>query len=329
MTCLINFLLQVFQYYSIFYGFNYIYIDFENNIVKFSKYIKVYVYLSNCIFIAPLIYTFKETLSATIDYPEEDIFFESFYIISYFTQMCIFGKQIFLRLEEEKTFKKWHQELLPYEKSFFSKVPNISADRTLEGFKVLNIFIILVHGLYSTYIIIRCVSYKQWFLLMDEFSILFLSAMENYIMFHHILILCYINNCFIQLNNQLKHEDIQESFAHIFYRLSLLLQQVNHLKGPIICSVLFSQLVKISLNGLLILQFILFEQLYAKLDILIDNIVLTLNIFLYFLICDRVHRTTRETSRFLMEYTTRKSNREVKLKDLKRIFNISISIIYR
>lgn len=303
MTCLIYFLLQVFQYYSIFYGFNYIYIDFEKSFVKFCKYIKLYVNLSNCIFIAPLIYTFKETLSATIDYPEEDIFFESFYIISY------------LRLEEEKTFKKWHQELLSYEKSFFSKVPNISADRTLEGFKVLNIFIILIHGLYSTYIIIRCVSYKQWFLLMDEFSILFLSAMENYIMFHHILILCYINNCFIQLNNQLKHEDIQESFGHIFYRLSLLLQQANHLKGPIICFVLFSQLVKISLNGLLILQFILFEQLYAKLDILIDNIVLTLNIFLYFIICDRVHRTTRETNRLLMEYTTKISNREVKLKD--------------
>lgn len=314
MSCLRNFLLYLFQLYSIFNGFSYIY--FNKVTMKLYMCVKIYVYSVNIIYTVLIIHFYLKYLTVLIRSFRNDFNSDCLYIILYFFRILNFIGFVWLRKKEEISLKKCFKICLILWKTYYNKLSNISVDIIMEILKFINIFVIFIHAIYIFYKIIMEVYFSNWPDVIDSLSNNFFIAIENYIMLHHSLILSYMNNCFAIINYQLKYENILQPFANIYLQLAGLLKEINILKGPLIIAVLICQLMHISLNAYNMFLFIL--SIIIKSDLLFEEyieafiiIILSNNVILYFVICDRVYRTLRKLDATLLEYNLKKHNHEV------------------
>lgn len=315
MACLNNFLLRTIQYYSIFYGFTYVYIDIERNTVKFPKFLKYYANFVNLIYTILAIYLIIDKINSIMFNDNEITLY--MYTILNFMQIFVLAGLTLRRLLEEKALRKWLKAFSPLLAiAQFQKLPQLSTDKTTKFIQISSVIIVFIMSFYNVCLIVLHIIHKEWFSLMETCMLNYFFVMEYYILMHHSFILCYIANCYTKLNNQLRNEDILEPFARIFFELSLLLIEVNRLNGPIILVVLANQIIQIALNAYNMFEFIffiesLYDIFYIEIIVPISIILVTINIFLYFKICDHVCRTTKRLGNCIMEYYVNKENREV------------------
>lgn len=272
--------------------------------------VKIYVYLVNILYTVLIIHFYLKYLTVLIRSFRNDFNSDCLYIILYFFRILNFIGFVWLRKKEEISLKKCFKICLILRKTYYNKLSNISVDIIMEILKFINIFVIFIHAIYIFYKIIMQVYYSNWPDVID-----FLSN-KFYIMLHHSLILSYMNNCFAIINYKLKYENIFQPFASIYLQLSGLLKEINILNGPLIIAVLICQLMHISLNVYNMFIFIL--SIIIKTDLLFEEyieafiiIILSNNVILYFVICDRVYRTLRKLDATLLEYNLKKHNHEV------------------
>lgn len=314
MTCLINLLLRSIQYYSIFNGFTFLYIDIERNIVKLSKFLKYYTISVNLIYaVVSIHFIFRKFYSILLNDKDDLIYF---YILVYIIDIYLIVRLILLRLHEEKVLKKWLKAFsTSLTISQFNKQPKLSTDKTTKVFQILTIILIFMFGFYNVYMVILHLIQKNWYGILEDCIFHYFVIMEYYIMVHHSFILCYIGNCFSKLNNDIKNEPLRKPFGRIYFELSLILQEVNILYGPCIAAVLLSQIIQIALNVINMFDAIMFMNIVNKIiyvDLIIPCLITlqSINIFLYFKICDHIGCIARKTGSILMEYVD-KENPEV------------------
>lgn len=315
MTCLINLLLYSIQYYGIFYGFTFAYVDIKRNIIKLPKFLKYYKNCVNLIYAAISIYFVIRRTNFTL-YRSKDVL-SYFFAIVYYIQIFILLRLILLHLREEKAIKKWFKtftKLLII--SQFNKITLLSMNKTIKYVQILSIILIFILSFYSVYMLIMTLIYEKLYKLLDACIIDYLIIMEYYILLKHSFILSYIGNCFSSLNNKMRNGQLRESFGKIYFQLSLILQEVNILNGTFILCVLVSQILQISLNVINMFETMLYmhslNETFNVFSIIPCIIVIqSTNIFLYFKICDHVCRTTRKTGRIMIEYYLDKENSEV------------------
>lgn len=236
MSCLINFSYRLIQYYGILYGFSYAYYDIANHMVKYFKYIKYYVYFINLLYAALALYFFEYYIVILINNIYDPVM-EYMYIISYITNMFILTFLIRLRWEERNILEKLQTIFSALQIKYFHRLACISTNKTFELIKFFNILIIFQQICYTIYRIILHVKNKEWHDLMQCCLANYFLAMSNYIMLRHSFILCYIYNCFMKISKLLKNEGANKSLIYIYYKLSLLMHQVNTINGSIILCV--------------------------------------------------------------------------------------------
>lgn len=310
MTCLTNFLLNFIQCHYIFYGFTFIYIDIGKRTIKFPIYLKIYVYFLNLIYAALIVYCFLEALNLTTKYFVNELIMQLSYNIIYLAHMFMFVGLIWMRIKEEIFLKKWFKIILPLQTTYFDIHSQSLTDKTAERFQIFNVLILFIQGYYVLYKIALELMNKSWITLLETCVFNLFSLMENYIMIHHIFILCYIKNCFTKLNNELRIGEIHEAFAKIYLRISLLMREVNIINGPLIFLVLFCQLMQISIYIQMMFELFATSGYFFIMDLVMPFIIATifLNIFLYFLICDQLYNTLKETGDILLLYDASKEN---------------------
>lgn len=314
MSCLINFPYRLIQYYGILFGFSYAFYDIENRIVKYFKYLKCYVYFINLLYAAlSLHFSIYYTLLLinNIYNPVE----EYMIIITYICSILIFIFLIRLRWKEENTLKRWQKIFAALQIKYFDEQTCVSADSTLELFKIFNILIIFLQTCYTIFRIIS-MNNKEWHNLTQCFLANVFLAMINYVMLRHSFVLCYINNCFSKIDKLLKNEGINYRLIYIYYKLSKLLQHVNSINGPIIFTVFIYQVIEIGIQLQYLFDLLLNIDIigYAEYVDIFIILILPLNICLYFFISDRLYRTTSdENTKMFMEYAVGKQDQEVYL----------------
>lgn len=324
MSQLFNFLIRLIQYHYIFYGLTYVYIDNSKRIVKFSIYLKIYVYIINIIYAVLAIHDlFSVILVAKYNLNGDEIYTYCDTIL-YIIRLSIFAQLFLLRIREEISLKKWLKIFSPIQNTFFSRISQeLSNDKFTQRLQIFNMLIILLESVYALCMFLVYLIDENWKMLMTFCIYGFFAIMENYIMIRHSFILCYIRSCYAKLNNQLKNEQIEKSIANVYNNLDLVIQEVNVLNGPVIFAVIMCQLVQMSLNIYNIFEIIINFDPFLLLDltILIEPsifIILVINISVYFLLCDGVNRIVRETGEILKTYVTKSENEQV---------NIVISLI--
>lgn len=311
MTCLINLLLRSIQYYSIFNGFTFLYIDIERNIVKLSKFLKYYTISVNLIYaVVSIHFIFRKFYSILLNDKDDLIYF---YILVYIIDIYLIVRLILLRLHEEKVLKKWLKAFsTSLTISQFNKQPQLSTDKTTKVFQILTIILIFMFGFYNIYMVILHLIQNKWYGILEDCIFHYFVIMEYYIMMHHSFILCYIGNCFSNLNNDIRNERIRRAIGRIYFELSLILQELNILYGPCIAAVLLSQIIQIALNVINMFDAIMFMNIVNKIiyvDLIIPCLITlqSINIFLYFKICDHIGCVARKTGSILMEYVDKEN----------------------
>lgn len=313
MQVLYNFLLHLYQFYSIIFGYTYIFIDFEKRIMKFYLFLKIYVHFVNVLYALILIHYIADFIIYEGNtYANADDMTEGIFMIFNLTRLCILIGLIILRIKEEMIYKKWHNL---YQIYFDKLIPKITLDKSIEILLSLNILIMFVVGILKSYELIDYIIEYDIFEVDNIICTLTFTAIEHHIMFHHNFLLSYFTNGFIKLNNQLRNEQDLKTFLQSYVKISMLLEQFNILNGPFILVVLFSQLIGISINICAMIHFLLMLNLLMTKQVMqtFTLFIITVNIILYFVLCDRLYRTIKETDEILMEYCARQLNPEVLL----------------
>lgn len=311
MSCRSNWHWRFLQYYCIFFGFTYTYVDIENRQVKFHKFVKIYVYIINLLFLF-ILYYFISTIQFLYYFGYNNAFDYVYYLL-HFVGIFVLAYFFVLRIKEENTINKWLEIFSLQQTRYFDKIINISIDKNPLLISMFTFIMIIVYNFYTIYVSLPDLVDGEWSALLQSSVPNIYIILEHHVLLQHGLILCYINYCFSQLNNQLQYGRVHAQFLRIHLYVSLLLEQMNKIYGPIIFCILFSQIVTI---GLIIHGFI--ELALDKFLLIRDNLFeltsvscLSINIILYFLICERLHKTTTYTGQILMEFIVNKTNEEV------------------
>lgn len=313
MTSFYNFSLRLYQLYSIFFGFSYFYINFKNRIVKCFKFLKVYVYVLNLLYAALIIYYLDDLLDDDlIEIANNNKVTYFIFIILNINRILILIALTVLRIKEENAVKKYHKTFQAY----VEELAVMPANNFTQKIQIFYIFLAISHGIFTVSKLAFYVIENEIYKILETCSNNISTAINLYIMFHHSFILSCIDGCFSKLNNQLKYEGLHETFPSIYFKHSSLLEQVNITNGILIFFVLLSQVLEISINFFLIIQYIGVIHLLRILESLtICMLFLTsINMYLYFQICDLIHTTTKETVELIMEFSGRKQYLEVSFK---------------
>lgn len=308
-----NILLRLYQYNNILYGFSYIFIDFKKHQLKVFKFLKIYVYSVNLLYVALIIFFFVEYLLKDYISFEDDVSMsQSTYITFNINRIFILTNLIILHFKENKLFKELHKISQEYcDQLIF----NTSLDKTTEILQIFNIMLIFFNGIYTISKIVYFYIDEDIFDVIEGCIINIFIIIEQCIMFQHSFLLSYITKGLSLYKNLLINEQNVKNFYTLVNKLILLVKEVNNINGPIIFGVIFSQLLKISIYIRIILQFIQITNigLLNFMEFMQNFIffVSSINIFLYFFICDRQYRIIKETENFLLEYIAKHRNKEV------------------
>ncbi|KNC25232.1 hypothetical protein FF38_04253 [Lucilia cuprina] len=192
---------------------------------------------------------------------------------------------------------------------------HVAVDRSTKNVLLISVVIVNVYTILSVADIINTYVEEGWINSMTMLTEKFSNILQLYVLLHHGILLGYIDNCLSKLNKQLECGEINNKFVYIYYQLTQVLQQANVLYGPPIFCVLFCIVLLNSMAGLTIMQF---TKLYGFNEFIVLYLVsngillMCISAFLYFVICERVCKTARETRRIILEYsTTKPENKEV------------------
>lgn len=311
MSCRSNWHWRFLQYYCIFFGFTYTYVDIENRQVKFRKFVKIYVYIINLLFLF-ILYYFLSTIHFLFNFGYNNAFDYVYYLLD-LAGIFVLVYFFVLRIKEENTINKWLDIFSLQQTRYFDKIVDISIDRNSLRNSMFTFIIIIVYNFYTIFVSLPDLVDGEWSVLLQSCVPNIYIILQHHVLLQHGLILCYINYCFSQLNNQLQYGRVHAQFVRIHVYVSLLLEEMNEIYGPIIFCILFSQIITI---GFIIHGFI--ELALDDSLLLRDNLLellsvfcLSINIILYFLICERLHKTTTHTGQILMEYIANETNEEV------------------
>lgn len=312
MSCLFKCIFNSYQIYTIFFGFSYAYVNIEKRLVKFYILAKIYVTFINIFYTVILLIYLTSHLRSILTFLTGDnaVMYIGF-LIENCTRVFLMVGLFVLRIKEERNFKKIYLSQLKY----IDQKLHTTTDKTTEIIQVLYIIILFIHGGITLYEIISNLIYFNSKLFILKVSVTTFLAMELNIMFHHCLILSYIHNIFCKINSQLESEEITEILSDTYFKMSLLLKYVNTINCPLIFGVLISQFIAIAGYIYTIYLVIIKSYIYLHggLTICILILVISFNIVLYFLMCDRFCNTIRKTGEILKEYNVKNHSYEVSL----------------
>lgn len=311
MKCCSTFLLYLVLCHGIFLGFHSIYIDTEKGLVKTYSFVKMFVYLQNCLYCGLMSYNFIDYLEFDINNPVISFPF----LATQLARLSLFVAVVLLRLKGDKALKDWLEIILRLQKTYFERLDRLAPDRRIKSALIINVCIVTSTSLIFLLNAICTLVKGEWLNTIDIYLQNYLIAMQHYIMLHHGLILSYITYCFQQLNFQLSNGRVEPPFAHIYYQLSKLLQQVNDIYGPAIFCILFGLLVTNALISYGLIMYLNIESfklfIVEYLLTLSAFVFLCVDMYLYFLICNRVFETTEEMKEIILDYSEITPNQEV------------------
>lgn len=314
MSFLYKSFLRLLQYFSILCGFSYTYVDIEKHSVKFPKIVKVYVYLLNLIQCAFLLWYYGCAFKHAIYFTQKNSVMHYVFVFGIISRLILLLGNVFLHIGQENFLKKSLEIFLPLQAEYFDKLSEIPSNKILETAQICNISIMLSYAIYSNYLVVCDLIDAKWLGIMSSISDDYFVSLERYIMIKHSIMLCYISYFFSKLNKHLENRDVTISFANLYYKLTLQLEQVNIVNSPMIFFTLFSQLLAICSYMHLVVSAILNKSMYKYLYYpeFIMMGLLVFSLFIYFLICECVYKTMRKTRDILMEYySTGETNDEV------------------
>lgn len=316
MSFLYKWFLRLMQYFNILYGFSYTYVDIEKRSMKFPKIVKMYVYFLNLVQCGFVLWYYGSALKDSLYFTQQNSVMHYVFIFEVSSRMILLLGNVILHIREEKFLKKSLEIFSPLQAEYFDKLAQIPSNKILETAEICNISIMLSYAIYYNYYVVCDLFYGRWINFMSSISDGFFKVLERYIMFKHSIMLYYISYCFSKLNKQLENRDVTKSFANIYYKLTLLLGQVNIVNSPIIFFTLFSQLLAFCTYMHMLVMVILSKNMYKYINFtdFIMRGLLIFSLFFYFLICECVYETINKTRDILTEYySTGESNEEVDL----------------
>lgn len=301
------------QYYGIFFGLTYIFVNIEKRLVKFYVLVKIYVYFVNLIYAGTLIYFMIDFIKDIFYVNEANALMEFAYIMQNIARLFTIIYLVIMRIKEEKAFKKLHTLYVQIQSTNFNKITQTSTDKITEIIQIFNIVLIYCHGVYTIYRVVLHLVAGGWLTVMEESSFLFYTVINNYVLFRHSLILSLIGKWLSNLNNQLNTTEINYNFPSVYHKVCLLMDEVNQVNGNVILSALISQVITVSINIYYVTIIVLTQGIFNMSAFWVSSILLIIFVYilLYFLICDRFNSITQETVDILKEYNEKQQNQEV------------------
>lgn len=289
-SCLIHFLYHLFQIWAILLGFSYAFVKVKKHEIKFYTFLKIYIYLFDIIRLSLAIYLLIRAIQWYS--PVKNLSFFSA-VKDGITVISII-MLILLRIREEYIYNIIHKTFVPLQRTYFKYLTHLSTDKTTQIIQVLQTLIIFGIHLFELIQMIDDlirVGARHWDHMATNFGTVMFSTLAQYTMWHHGFILSYINNILLNLNNQLKNENIKEPFNEIYTNISLILEQVNCINSPIVFCAIFNIVLNHSLYLYSLYSFLKDDADYEMVLLaLVPKAVVFYTIYLYFIICQRICR---------------------------------------
>lgn len=291
-------LFRYFQYFGHLLGYVYAHVDTNKREVKFYLILKVYIYL---ITILSLYGNFSD-IKMHLQFYNPNQGLKLIPMIPKFAHLFIVIFLVLLRIKEERKYKKLFETFVPLQRTYFGKLLHLTNDKTTEFYLILQILLIIIIMSDRWKLIIVEIWNGRWKQSLNLFNSTSYKILPHYVLWHHAIILSYINDILLNLNNQLKLQKLEEPFTKIYVNTCLILQQLNNLYSPVIFCALLYILMTQSMY-----IFGVFPILYTSSDVrnlafIIIHFVEYANVIVYFLICKRISETISETGEIIMEY---------------------------
>lgn len=155
--------------------------------------------------------------------------------------------------------------------------------------------LILIWSSYQLWFFIKNLIDNFWADVIRAFIRILNSWLSHSIICHHGFVLCYFNNIFSKLNQQLESDEVQKDFTNIYIQISKILKEFNVIIGPIIFIMLSFLLMKHSFHICHLIQYWINDEINLFAALIYDfifEILQYIDILLYFLICEWIERST-------------------------------------
>lgn len=303
-------LIQFFQYYGLYFGYTYVYIDRKKQQLKFYIWAKVYFYIIN---LCKLAWTIKE-LKEHIEENTMEFAMPVFELIALFSDILKFSFYIVLHTILESTYRKFSRKILFLQNIYVDKLSQISSDKTIRRSLIVQMFLIFMFSLNIFYDFFNRLNAGDWKDSINYYFLHMTSGMSYCVLWYHGFILNYFNNFLLKFNYQLQYDQLQKSYAKVNINITLMQLLVNNMISPTLLFIIINRSITIAF---------FFYSLYPNFidNVLIDNdfeysiLVDTIAklsefiiLFAYFLICDQISKTRKNTGIVLMDYNGKREH---------------------
>lgn len=222
-----------------------------------------------------------------------------------------------MRGKRDADLVKWLKKFMLIQTSYFDRFQHIPTDKSLRKYLLINMFLMLTHGFSLFGNIFEFYLHNDLSRFFDLYMLCGIINLQHFTMWYHEVVLCYLHECCSKLNYQLQHKEMDPKLGLIYYQVTELITEINHILSSII---IWTQLCLIITNAIVgyisILYFTgsIMGTETDSYDFLLGGklyILLCAQMYFYFRLSDRVVKTTRNTSFILKMYSTKETITEV------------------
>ncbi|XP_073811854.1 uncharacterized protein [Musca autumnalis] len=218
------------------------------------------------------------------------------------------------RVQRDKKLSRWLEAIMDIQCSYFDRLRDLPKNTEHRKWLYLSGAVAFVHIGSVIVDIYRQVFSRQYLKAIELYPLLGMIGVQHLFMLQHAILLCYLRECLSQINHQLLANYRDPKMSLIYSQLHYKLLQLNEIYSPTMLCILLCLIISNSMVGYVVLMLILVPgRTSHSYDYLFGDsfyICIIIHMYLYFMICEWVMATMKESQAILYKYNTTQFRKE-------------------
>ncbi|XP_073847162.1 putative gustatory receptor 22a [Musca autumnalis] len=301
-------------YLSIYLGSTLLRIDFERRqLIPANLFLKFYVVVGNLSFGTWMPYTVFYTSQQSQLFVKNPVARYANFLNLVMRLVIIFVHTL-ERIQRDKKLSRWLEAIMDIQCSYFDRLRDLPKNTGHRKWLYLSGAVAFVHIGSVAVDIYKLAFINQFLKAIELYPLLGMIAFQHLFMLQHAILLCYLRECLSQINYQLLANYQDPKMSLIYSQLRSKLLQLNEIYGPTVLCILLCLIISNSIVGFVVLMRILLSgpKLHNYDYLFGDSFYLCIlvHMYFYFMICEWVMATMKESQAILYKYNTTQLRKE-------------------
>ncbi|XP_019890604.1 uncharacterized protein LOC109611782 [Musca domestica] len=301
-----RFLMQFMVFFSIYLGSTLLRVDFERRQLKTPNFIiKVYVIFECLSFVIYIPYTVLFTIQQVQVYVTNPVA-KYANLLTLVMRLVIMYVYTLTLPRRDREIRQWFESILNIQSSYFDRLRDLPKNTGHRKWLYVNGCLTFVHLTTVVVDIQRSVFRRQYQKAIQLYPLLGMLGVQHLFMLQHASLLCYLRECLSQIHYQMLANYQDPKLSLIYSQLRQKIMQLNEIYSPSILCILLCLIISNSMVGYAIFMIFLVPRLNIhRYDYLFGDsfyLCVLLHMYLYFMICEWVMTSLKETQSILYEH---------------------------